>query len=522
MIKIDTARRIISIWLPHWPMDRLLKTWPQEKDAMCVLTQDAQHGPVVYDVNAAALKEGIRRGQRVVDAKALCPQLLTFEADAGGDAHALRRLAAWCRRWSPWACVDGSDGLLVDATGCAHLFGGEAAMLKEIEGRISRLAITLRAAIAPTRGAAWALARYGPSGTIVTSGHIVRHLSPLPVAALRIEASAELLLRRVGLKTIGHLMDIPRAAVGARFGQGNLKTLSKKDGPHPLLRLDQALGLREEPLSPAPHRPRLRVMQPLLEPIGHVEAVDHVLGGLARRLCQLLSDAGQGTRAVKLEGYRVDGGRAALYAAASRPTRTPHHIRRLFKDKLETLDAGFGFDAIALEAVRAEALEAVASDLSGAASLEGDAAQLIDRLVGRLGHGAVLRPILRESHIPERAVEWTPALDYRPPVRPKLSIKTIRPHRLFTPPEEIEVTYGVPEDPPKSFIWRRQPHRVARVQGPERIAPEWWRTGKRTRLRDYYRVEDDQGRRFWLFRYGLYGDGRSDAAPRWFVHGLFG
>lgn len=490
--------------------------------AVCALTHDAQHGPVVYDVNSAALKVGLQRGQRIVDAKALCPQLISFEADPRSDAHALRRLAAWCRRWSPWVGQDGDDGLLMDATGCAHLFGGERAMLGEIEARIAGLAITTRTAMAPTRGAAWALARYGPNYSVVTEGHIVKHLAALPVVALRIEAAAELLLRRVGLKTVGQLIEIPRAALGARFGQGNLKTLSKKDGPHPLLRLDQALGLRDEPLSPAPHRLRLRVMQLLLEPIGHVEAVDHVLGDLAVRLCELLRDAGQGTRAIKLEGYRVDGGRAVLHVAASRPTRTAHHIHRLFQDKLETLDAGFGFDAIALEAVRAEALDAIATDLSGAANLDGNAAQLIDRLVGRLGDGAVLRPTLQESHIPERAVVWSHALDYRPPVRPKLPIKTIRPHRLFSPPEEIDVTYGVPEDPPKSFTWRRQLRRVTRFEGPERIAPEWWRVGKRTRLRDYYRVEDDQGRRFWLFRYGLYGDGRSEAAPRWFVHGLFG
>lgn len=503
-------------------MDRFRKAHDVAAQQPCALTRDAQHGLVVYDLNCAAQHEGLSRGQRVVDAKALCPSLRTPGADLGGDAQALRRLAAWCRRWSPWVTIDGADGLLMDVTGCAHLFGGEEALLEAVEQRLMAIGLQARLAIAPTRGAAWALARCGPARACVPTGAVVKALSPLPVAGLRIDPPAELLLRRVGLKTIGHLIEIPRAALGSRFSQGNLKALSKKEGPHPLLRLDQALGLRDEPISPVPHRPRLRVIQPLLEPIGHVEAVAHVLEGLSQRLCQLLGDAGQGTRALKLEGYRVDGGRAAVHAAASRPTRTPHHIVQLFQEKLEGLDAGFGFDAIALEAVRAEPLEAVASDLSGAASLEGDAAQLLDRLSARLGHSAVLRPVLMESHVPERAVSWVSALEYCAPIRPSLTIKIIRPHRLFDPPEEIDVTYGVPEDPPKSFIWRRQPHRVRRVQGPERIAPEWWRTGKQTRLRDYYRVEDDEGRRFWVFRYGLYGDGRSEAAPRWFMHGLFG
>jgi len=564
-------------------MDRFLKAQPLKDGVICALTQDAQHGPVVYDVNPAALKAGVRRGQRVVDARTLCPALITPEADPSGDMRALRRLAAWCRRWSPWVTLDGPDGLIVDATGCDHLFGGAGAMLAMIEQRFQTLGITIRTAMAPTKGAAWALARYGPARQVVRAfasaqmgadivprplssdplthsinplpspppergrgktvksspalgedlgggqmqTGLVKSLSGLPVAALRISSEAELLLRRVGLKTIGHLIEVPRAALAVRFNEGRLKALPKsKDQPHPLTRLDQALGLVEEPISPMQHRPRPRVVQPLLEPIGHVEAVDHVLGELAKRLCQIMEASGHGTRAVKLEGYRVDGGRAALHVAASRPTCTARHIRRLFQDRLEGMDAGFGFDAIALEAVRTEPMLQAQTDLSGAANLNGDAAQLIDRLTGRLGDAAVLRPVLQESHMPERAVSWVSALDYCPPKKPHGLPTLVRPHRLLEPPELIDVTYGVPEDPPKSFTWRRRLHVVRRVEGPERIAPEWWRhfnrSGERARLRDYYRVEDEVGRRFWLFRHGLFGDGRSQDAPRWFLHGLFG
>lgn len=503
-------------------MDRYAKQHELEAGQPCALITDAQHGPILHDMNQAALAEGLQRSQRVVDAKALCPQLATPQADLRGDAQALKRLAAWCRRWSPWAAGDGQDGILLDATGCAHLFGGEADMLGQIEGRLKSLGLKVHTAIAPTRGAAWAIARYGTGARHVADGHIVKALSPLPIAALRIGREAELLLRRVGLKTIGQLIEVPRAALTVRFGKGDLNTLSKRDGPHPLLRLDQALGVRDEPLSPMAHRPRLRVMQPLLEPIAHVDGVNAVLEGLCARLCDLLNDAGQGTRAVKLEGYRVDGGRQAVYAAASQPSRSAAHIQRLFKDKLESMDAGFGFDALALEAVRAEALNAVTTDFSGRAALDGDAFQLLDRLSAKLGPCAVLRPMLRESHIPENAQRWVSALEYRPPLKPARQHVAIRPHRLFEPPEEIQVTYGIPEDPPRAFVWRRRAHRTARVQGPERLAPEWWHAGKRTRLRDYYRVEDEAGLRFWLFRYGLYGDGRSESAPRWFLHGLFG
>lgn len=491
-----------------------------------VLAQPAQHGPVVYDVNAAAKAEGIGRGQRMVDARALVPQVKAMDADPHGDRAALKRLASWARRWSPWVTSDGADGLILDVTGCAHLFGGEAALLQQISRRFEALHVSARLALAPTRGAAWALARYGAHQAIVQPEGLKQALAPLPVAALQIDEAAQLLLRRVGLKTIGHLLSVPRSALAKRFNAGALKTKLKQAPVHPLVRLDEVFGKRAAPLSPLPHRPRLRVLQSLMEPIGDVSAVEGVLFPLIDRLASLLEGEGKGTRALKLEAFRTDGTRAVLFVATSRPTRQPAHMRRLFKDKLETMDAGFGFDAIALEAVRAQALEAVPADLTGAAGLEGDEAALMDRLSARLGEAAVLRPVPHESHLPERAISWQPALHYQPPKKPFGRPPDLiqRPHRLFDPPEEIQVTYGVPEDPPRAFVWRRKTHRVAKVEGPERLAPEWWRQGPKTRLRDYYRVEDEAGRRYWLFRYGRFGDGRSpweDAPPQWFMHGVF-
>ena len=500
-------------------MERFLKHHKDAPEGPIVLATPAQHGPIIHDLNPAAVAEGLSRGQRMVDARALCPQVAVFDAAPRADRAALKRLASWARRWSPWATVDGDDGVLLDITGCAHLFGGEAALLNEITQRFQSLAISARTAIAPTRGAAWALARFARQDMIVTPETLADALSPLPVAGLRISAPDELLLRRVGLKTIGQLMTVPRAALAKRF-------TTKAEAVHPLVRLDEVLGKRPAPLSPLPHRPRLRVLQPLLEPIADVPAVEAVLHPMINRLAKLLEAEGKGTRALKFEGFRTDGTRAVLHVATSRPSRAPKHLARLFKDRLETLDAGFGFDAVALEAVRAEVLEAAPADLTGVANLEGDEAALMDRLSARLGERAVLRTVLQESHIPERALSWVPALHYRPPARP-ISTRAIlpqRPHRLFDPPEEIQVTYGVPEDPPRAFTWRRKTHKVAKVEGPERLAPEWWREAKGARLRDYYRVEDDVGRRYWLFRYGRFGDGRGlyeDAPPQWFLHGLF-
>ena len=488
-----------------------------DPDRPLILSVEGPHGPAIHAANAAAAALGAVRGGRVTDLRGLCPALQVVPADPAGDAAALDRLMLWARRWCPWSATDGSDGLVLDTTGAAHLWGGEAAMLRDIEARLAGLGQPARLAAAPTHGAAWALARHGAAPrAICPAGAAADHLDPLPVAALRLDAEARSVLRRLGLKRVGDLARVPRAALARRF-EAALAT--------PLHRLDQALGRRPEPILAPPPPRRLREVTRLPEPVLDPQPW---LPDLLARLCAALEAAGQGARAIRLELYRVDGAAHLAQAATARASRDPHHLSRLLSREFEALDAGFGFDLIAAEAVRVEPLSPAQAGLSDAGDPEVALAALVDRLSARMGRRAVEVPDPGESHLPERADCWAPAL-----ARPDLLApgglgggglvappRAERPPRLLSPPERIEVLYGVPEGPPVRFKWRHRPYRIRRHEGPERIAPEWWRARPGTRLRDYYKVEVEDGARYWLYREGLAGDGRG-GEPDWFLHGLF-
>jgi len=479
-----------------------------------VLARDGRHGPVIHDCNAAAAALGLRRGARVTDMRALVPELRVETADEAADEADLERLAGWCRRWCPWTRADGMDGLLLDTTGSDHLWGGEAAMLEDMSRALTRLDLSARIAVAPTIGSAWALARYGDGkGSICRPEDLPAHLAPLPVEALRLDDETVLLLRRLGLKTIGTLIGLPRLALARRFRREKALTAN------PLLRLDQALGRTTEPLMPVQPETPLRTLRRLLEPIGDVDSVARVLGDLLDELGGAMGAADFGARRLRLTGYRVDGGASAVEAATSRGSRDPAHLARLFSDRLESLDPGFGFEVMTLDVLVHEPLEAVQKDLAGRGGEDVELSCLIDRLSARLGSGAVLRPMARGSHLPERA-EVMAVAGAKAPLEPEAVVPgPQRPLRLLARPEEVRVLYSVPDGPPAQFQWRRQTLKVVRAQGPERIAPEWWREKSTARLRDYYRVEDAEGRRYWIFREGLPGDGRG-GPPRWFVHGL--
>ncbi len=489
-----------------------------------VLAAEGRHGPVIHAANDAGLAAGATHGARIVDIRALCPELVAMPADLAGDATALGRLALWSRRWCPWSATDGADGLVLDTTGSAHLWGGEAAMLADMEARMDGLGQAARLAIAPTHGAAWALARYGGPREVCGPDALRARMAALPVSALRLDAPTLLVLRRLGLKRIGDLMTIPRATLERRFGRdGKMLTT-------PLHRLDQVLGHLPEPVvSAAPPR-RYRAVQRLAEPVMDPQPW---LPGLLRTLCNDLARDGQGTRAIRLDLYRVDGVATTFETLTARATRDPDHLRRLLEKRFEELDAGFGFDTLSVEAMRIEAQTDAQTRLEGGADDDVAVATLIDRLSSRVGPRAVQVAEIRESHIPERGEVWVPALDR--PGRNRADLLAPgglggggmvapprdRPLRLLQSPERIEVLYAVPEGPPVRFQWRRRPYLIRRHQGPERIAPEWWHDRPGTRLRDYYKVEVEGGARYWLFRQGLADDGRGDT-PDWFLHGLFG
>lgn len=477
-------------------------------DIPIVLAHEGQHGPVIHAANRAARLNGINPGARVVDMRAICPELQVEYADLAGDRAALDRLVLWACRWCPWTVRDGEDGLILDTTGADHLLGGEAAMLVEMETRLSLLGLSAQLAIAPTWGAAWALARFGPVRSICHADEIAQSLSALPVTGLRLDGETVLLLRRLGLKSIGAIMEVPRLSLTRRFVRAPLAA-------NPLMRLDQALGKLAEPVASVEAKPRFQVKSRLAEPVFDPTPY---LPELCADLCAALKQSGQGCRSLHLTVYRTDGEVSHVHVATSAPTREPDHLQSLFRDKIERINPGFGFDLITLDAGGVEDMQERQNRLDGGSDDDLHLVRLIDRLSAKFGPRAVTRPVARESHIPERAEGHVSALTALAETGEYISKE--RPLRLFDHPEEIRVLYAVPEGPPAQFVWRRRPHRVVRYAGPERIAPEWWHDRPGTRLRDYFKVEDQSGQRLWLYREGLHGDGRG-GDPRWFVHGCF-
>ncbi len=438
----------------------------------------------------------------LADARAIDPGLAVAAADPAGDAAALARTAAWCGRWSPWTVPVPPDGIALDVTGSAHLQGGEDELLAEAIERLAKLGIVASAAIAESVGAAWALARFAGARTIaVPHGGARAALAGLPVAALRLEAATVEALTRVGLRHVGDLYPMPRPALVLRFGEGLA------------LRLDQALGARAEPLSPLPPPPVRFARQRFAEPIATADDIRAATSLLLDALCRRLGEDGAGARRLALTLYRVDGGAARIELGTARPSREPRHLLRLFDERLGAVDPGLGIEDMLLEAALAEPQGPTQLALERGATAGDAVPVLIDRLAARLGPDAVRRPLLVASHWPERAVRLVAPLDPAPsaaqPQRP-------RPVRFLPEPEPVEAVAPVPDDPPLLFRWRKIMHRVRRAEGPERIAGEWWRGAKE--LRDYYRVEDEEGRRFWLYRAGLY---RADRPARWYLHGVF-
>jgi len=510
--------------LPNLAIERWAKSSDYPPDAPIVLTVEGTHGPIIHAVTKAAADRGARTGARLTDARALDPAVVAIPADPEGDAALVERLARWASRWSPLVEVDGADALRLDVSGVAHLFGGEAALVRDIERCFARIGVTARIAIAPTAAAAWAFSHFGGGD-----------LAPLHVSALRLDADTIRTLERLGLKTVGALMDVPRLALARRF----------RGAENVVAALDRMLGRTPEPLTAAPTDPLPRALLKLEEPATHPEAPGQALDRLIPGLVQQLQERHLGVRRLSLTGYRVDGSLAIAAVATAIPTREPKHLQRLLAEKAAALDPEFGFDAFTLTAEWTETLDAAQDSLAEEPSGERELARLVDRLTVKLGPKRVRRPQAHESHLPERASGWVAAVQsspsslgegdrsksgggvWRRPLHhashgspPRASSGRNRPQRLLDRPEAIDVIYATPEGMPRRFVWRRAVHDIARVEGPERIAPEWWRQPSGARLRDYYRVEDAEGRRYWIYREGLIGDGRG-GLPGWFIHGLF-
>ncbi len=524
----------------------------------------------LYAINCRAAEEGLAAGMTLTDARALLPGLKTRRASPAADHKALLRLARWCGRYTPWVscggvsrgeAVTGEDSTItLDISGCGHLFGGEENLLRDLSMRLSAFGVTHRLGCANTLGAAWAIARFGAchdraqnAFDVVTPGETFEKIKDLPVAALRLEEDTVALLGRLGLKTIASLHGLPRLALMRRFpASGSGRAL----GEAVLLRLDQALGKRDEPLSPLTPAPAFRTRMAFAEPLMERTGLAHALSRLLADLTAVLEGAGRGARHLSLAAYGADARVSRIAIGTGAPSRDPDHLMFLFRERLERIGLQYGIDLLILNAERVESLTAAQQSMAGDHRDHGDTgafaaqdtaplvapqvAPLIDRLANRLGPANVGHSRPRQSHLPERAERRVSALTglSEPPAVPPESPPTVppahmsdraRPFRLFGRPEPLEVIAEVPEGPPLSFRWRRMNIRVVRAEGPERIAPEWWLDNSACNaggccgdaVRDYYQIEDVSGCRFWVYRDGLYRDAGRNGPPRWYIHGLF-
>lgn len=497
---------MLSLWLPRFAVER--RRLSPEATASALFCREGSR-EILFAVNGAAEKAGLSPGMTLSQARALCPDLRSEAHAPEADLTVLTCLADWCERFTPWTAVESSSvlgggaGLWLDVTGCSHLFGGEAELLRRLLSGLRGLGYQGRAGLAATPGTAWALARYGcaprqPARTIA-AGEERNALAPLPIAALRLAPEKVKLLQRFGLRRIGDLLALPPASLTTRLG------------PEAALRLRQALGEAGESLSPRRPQPRHEARLAFPEPIAAPEDLARAVEQLIGRLCASLEQEKQGVRRLRLSLFRAEGTRQELELATSRATRDPAHLARLFAQQRERLEPRLGLDALVLAAEVVERLTALQISLGTAGELaEGDElAALVDRLRVRLGKDAVGRQLPWESHLPERTARPCPPLPL-----PKEAVwpqTPPRPLRLLARPEPLEAMALLPDHPPVHFRWRRRLHRVIRAEGPERLSGEWWRDDP-AEARDYFRVEDEDGRRFWLYR----------QAGRWFLQGLFG
>ncbi len=505
--------------LPYLPSDRLVRLGSASPDEALALIAKDNNAWRVTHINARARMLGLREGLSLTDTRALYPQTATptltiLESDMQADARVLDQLADWALRYTPLAATHGADSLILDISGCAHLFAGEEALRADMIARLRHLGFAARISIADTIGAAWALSHYG-LGAILPAGQERAALAPLPLAALRLPADLLAALERLGLKRIGDVAQGPRAPLTARFGTMLLQQLAR------------ALGHEDEPFSPRLPLAPYWTSRNFADPIAREEDVRLCALHLLQYLRDRLERHGEGALRLRLSLFRADGAVKHVEAGLSRATRDARIMQDILCQRLDALadeiDPGFGFDCIAVAILEAAPMVEEALALSTAYDPQ-SIIRFIDRLGARIGRARIMRLMPAESHVPEYAVHVIPAtesigkIDW-PKTQPEPDSPPHRPIRLFAKPEPVETMASVPDGPPVRFRWRRMMHHIALAEGPERLASEWWRdlNGKPL-TRDYFRVEDREGRRFWLYRDGLYDETQQ---PRWFIHGLF-
>ena len=497
-------KRFITIWFRHLTTDWLTLRRPELKNTTFVFAAPHHNRKIITAANATSEAYGVLPGMPVADAKAMVPGIEVFDEKPERAEKLLRALGEWCIRYTPLVALDLPDGLILDISGCAHLWGCERAYLKEIVTRLRSSGYDVRAAIADTIGAAWAIARFGQISPIIESGAQTSALLSLPAAALRLEPAVLTRLQKLGLYTIGSFIGMQRSALRRRFGESLL------------LRLAQALGQTEEYIQPLQVPEPFQERLPCMEPIRTAPGIEIAIQRLLEMLCLRLQQEGRGIRTAVLKCYRLDGHIQQVEVGTNRATHHTLHLFKLFQLKVASITPALGIELFVLEATKTEEVELSQEALwAENPGLDDEGvAELLDRISGKFGSGTIHRYLPDEHYWPERSIRAAPTL--QEPATTAWRNDRPRPVRLLARPQAVEVTAPIPDYPPLMFRYKGKAHYIRKADGPERIEREWWlESGEH---RDYYNVEDEEGQRYWLFRSGHYSGSET---RQWFLHGYF-
>jgi len=535
------VKRFVSIWFPYLKTDWISVRQPLLRELPFVLVVPDHGRKLISAANEQAVQRSICTGMVAADAKAIFPSLQVTDDQPGLAERLLKRMAEWSIRFSPCVAVDGDDGLIIDATGCSHLWGGDKFYVEDITARFQKHGYTVRAAIADTIGCAWAVARFGKDEFIIEPGQHAVALLSLPAAALRLDDDTVERLNKLGLRQVKDFIGMQRSALRRRFGGGKSESQKvgkserrdidrdksfglsdfRSSGPSVLRssgllqRINQALGREEEMIQPVipiePYQERL----PCLEPIATATGIEIALQRLLESLCKRLKQEGKGIRAASFKCYRIDGKIEEITIGTIRASHHVDHLFRLFELKIASIEPALGIELFILHATKVEDHSPLQEKIwnSEAGLHDERIAELLDRLSCKIGMSSIHRYLPDEHYWPERSVKNVLSLDETTTTEWK--VDRPRPLQLLTRPECIEVTAPIPDYPPMNFRYMGKLHTIKKADGPERIEQEWWI--EQGQHRDYYYVEDEEGCRYWLFRLGHY----DDVEYRWFVHGVF-
>lgn len=498
------SKRFVSIWFRHLRTDWFTRRRPELKDIPFILASPDHGRMVITATNILAESQGIYTGMVVADARAILSSLQVLDDQPELSKKLLTGIAEWCIRYTPTVAIDEPDGLILDVTGCSHLWGDEKKYITEIYRRVKEFDYDIRIAMADTIGAAWAIARFGKGSVIIEPGGQKTALLALPAAALRIGSSIAERLEKLGLRQVHHFINIPGPSLHRRFG------------PQILQRLRQALGHEEEWIMPVdpiePYQERL----PCLEPIVTATGIEIALQQLIDTLCHRLQREQKGLRIATFKAYRIDGKIEKIEIGTNRPTCNTKHLFKLFQIKIESIEPALGIELFTLNASKVEDLSTVQEKLweSSGGLDDIDLSELLDRIAGKVGANHIHRYIPDEHYWPERSFKLAPSIHEKLQIPWK--IDRPRPLQILFNPQPIEVTAPIPDYPPMNFRYKGKLHKIIKADGPERIEQEWWL--QQGQHRDYYSVEDEEGKRYWLFRSGHYDAARSF---QWFIHGFF-